>query len=142
MTRDDARQRVERFYEEFDKGNIATAVSAFSSDLEVIDPGIGRVRGVASFRAYLESFKLAMPDGRIIVDRLDAHEDAVVVEGQFVGSHTGPISGPDGDIKPTGASVNVRFVNLWGLEGGIISSHHAYYDQLDLLTQLGLMKDT
>jgi steroid delta-isomerase-like uncharacterized protein len=142
MSVDSARQLVLRFYEEFDKGNIANAVSAFSNDLEIIDPGIGTMRGVAPFRAYLESFKQAMPDGRISVERLDAREDAVVVEGHFVGTHTGPLSGPGGDIPPTGAGVNVRFVNVWGVEGGTITSHHAYYDQLDLLTQLGLMKDT
>jgi ketosteroid isomerase-like protein len=38
--------------------------------------------------------------------------------------------------------VDVRFANVWRIEDGTITCHHTYYDQLDLLTQLGLVKDT
>ena len=133
---------VARFYEEFDKGNIAAATSAFSNEVEIADPGIGTVRGVGRFREYLESFKRVIPDGRVLVERLYNAGNAVIVEGRFVGTHTGPLRGPSGDIQPTGAPVEVRFANVWQIEDGTITCHHTYYDQLDLLTQLGLMKDT
>ena len=69
-------------------------------------------------------------------------DGAVTVEGHFVGTHTGPVIGPGGaTIQPTGASIRLRFVNVWRADGGVMKSHHSYYDQLDLLTQLGLMKD-
>ena len=133
---------VARFYEEFDNGNIAAATSAFSQEVEIADPGIGTVHGVGRFREYLESFRRVIPDGRAIVQRLYEAENVVVVEGRFVGTHTGPLRGPAGDIKPTGARVDVRFANVWRIEDGTITCHHTYYDQLDLLTQLGLVKDT
>jgi steroid delta-isomerase-like uncharacterized protein len=132
---------VARFYDEFDKGNIAAATSAFSDELEITDPAIGTVHGVGPFREFLESFKRAIPDGRAIVLRLYEAEDAVIVEGRFVGTHTGPLRGPGGEIKPSGADVDLRFANVWRIEDGAITCHHTYYDQLDLLSQLGLMRD-
>lgn len=132
---------VARFYEEFDKGDIAAATSVFSEELEITDPGMGTVRGIGPFREYLESFKRAIPDGRAIVQQLYEAGNAVIVEGRLVGTHTGPLRGPGGDIQPTGASVNLRFANVWCVEDGTITCHHTYYDQLDLLTQLGLMSD-
>jgi len=46
---------------------------------------------------------------------------------------------PDGDIDPTGASVDLRFADISRVHDGRIVSYHTYYDQLGMLTQLGLM---
>jgi steroid delta-isomerase-like uncharacterized protein len=135
------RELVARFYEEFDAGDMAAATSAFSAEVEIVDPGIGTVRGAGPFREYLETFKRAMPDGQVIVEQLYETDEAVIVEGRFVGTHTGPLQGPNGEIRPTGASVNLRFANVWRIEDRTVAYHHTYYDQLDLLTQLGLMRD-
>jgi ketosteroid isomerase-like protein len=48
-------------------------------------------------------------------------------------------STPDGDIAPTGASVELRFADVSQVKDGKIASYHTYYDQLGLMTQLGLM---
>jgi ketosteroid isomerase-like protein len=64
--------------------------------------------------------------------------DAVIVEGRFVGTHTGPLACPDGDIEPTGASVDLRFADVSRVRDGKIVSYHTYYDQLGLLAQLGV----
>src|SRR4051812_19217283 len=107
------RELVAQFYEEFDGGDMAAATSAFSREAEIADPGIGTVRGAGPFQEYLEAFKRAMPDGRVVVEHLYEADDAVIVEGRFVGTHTGPLKGPNGDIRPTGSSVNLRFANVW-----------------------------
>ena len=134
------RELVAHFYEEFGVGDMAPATSAFSKDVEIADPGIGTVHGAEPFREYLQTFKRAIPDG-LVVERLLEADDAVIVEGRFVGTHTGPLKGPNGDIRPTGSNVNLRFANVWRIGDGNITCHHTYYDQLDLLTQLGLMRD-
>jgi steroid delta-isomerase-like uncharacterized protein len=136
------RELVAQFYEEFAAGDMAAATSAFSKEVEIADPGIGTVVGTRPFQEYLETFKRALPDGQAIIERLLEADGAVIVEGRFVGTHTGPLHGPNGDIRPTGATVNLRFANVWRIEDGTITHHHTYYDQLDLLTQLGLMRDT
>lgn len=63
----------------------------------------------------------------------------MVVEGRFIGTHAGPLASPDGDLEPTGASVDLRFADIVRVEHRQIVSYHTYYDQLGFLTQLGLM---
>jgi steroid delta-isomerase-like uncharacterized protein len=128
-----------RFYEAFVAGNIDAALSVCADDLEVVDPGMGRVRGRDRFRQYLETFKRAMPDARAIVEQSVESGETVAVERRFTGTHTGPLATEDGDVAPTGAAVDLRFADVSRVRDGKIVAYHTYYDQLGLLTQLGLM---
>jgi ketosteroid isomerase-like protein len=141
MSGNDALGLVSLFYERFDRGDIDDAVALFSEKLETTDPGMGTVYGLASFRSYLETFKRAMPDARALVEHIYEVDGTVIVEGRFMGTHTGPLSSPDGDVAPTGATVDLRFTDVSHVDGGVIVSYHTYYDQLGLLTQLGLMDE-
>jgi ketosteroid isomerase-like protein len=132
------RELVSRFYESFDRGDVDAALAVFSDDLETTDPGMGTVHGLPPFREYLETLKRAVPDARALVEQMYAAGDAIIVEGRFVGTHTGPLAGPNGDIEPTGASVDLRFADVSRVRDGKVVSYHTYYDQLGLLTQLGV----
>jgi ketosteroid isomerase-like protein len=83
-----------------------------------------------------------MPDAHAVIDSLAQADDTVIVEGRFVGTHTGPLASPDGEIDPTGASVDLRFADFSRVRDAKITSYHTYYDQLGLLTQLGLIGDS
>lgn len=139
MSAEDAAELLGRFYEEFDKGNLGEAVSAFSEQLEIIDPGMGMVHGRERFREYLHNFKRAMPDAHAVIEHLFASAETVVVEGRFVGTHTGPLATEDGDMAPTGAAVDLRFADVSQVRDGTVVSYHTYYDQFALLSQLGLL---
>lgn len=80
-----------------------------------------------------------MPDARAVIERSCEADDTVIVEVRFVGTFTGPLATDDGDLEPTGASVDLRFADFSRVRDGVIISYHTYYDQLGLLTQLGLM---
>jgi steroid delta-isomerase-like uncharacterized protein len=142
MSVNEAGEVVGRFYEAFGAGNLDEAMSACADDLEVVDPGIGQVRGSDRFRQYLETFKRAMPDARAVVEHTVASGDTVAVEGRFTGTHTGPLATDDGDVDPTGAAIDLRFADVSQVRDGKIVAYHTYYDQLGLLTQLGLMGDS
>ena len=135
-------QTASRFYERFDGGDIDAMLAVFSPELETIDPGMGTVHGLAPFREYLETLKRAMPDARAVIERIFEAGDAVIVEGRFVGTFTGPLASPEGDVAPNGAKVDLRFADVSSIRGGRIVSYHTYYDQLGMLTQLGLMGST
>jgi steroid delta-isomerase-like uncharacterized protein len=141
MSEGGTRALVAGFYEDFNSGDIDAAVAAFSEDLQTIDPGMGTVHGIEPFRDYLQTFKRAMPDARAVVEQMFEAGDSVIVEGRFVGTHTGPLASPDGDIEPTGASVDLRFADVSRVDDAKIVAYHTYYDQLDMLTQLGLLGD-
>jgi ketosteroid isomerase-like protein len=135
-------ETASRFYERFDGSDIDAMLSVFSPELETMDPGMGTVHGLAPFREYLETLKRAMPDARAVIERIVEAGDSVVVEGRFVGTFTGPLAGVDGDVSPNGAKVDLRFADVSRIRGGQIVSYHTYYDQLGMLTQLGLMGTT
>jgi steroid delta-isomerase-like uncharacterized protein len=135
-----ARELVTRFYEAFDAGDVDAVLSVFSDELETTDPGMGTVHGHGPFREYIETLKRAVPDARAVIDRMYDDGDVVVVEGRFAGTFTGPLASPDGDIDPTGATVDLRFADVSRARDGKIVSYHTYYDQLGLLTQLGVME--
>ena len=135
-------QTASRFYERFDGSDIDAMLSVFSPDLETTDPGMGTVHGVAPFREDLETLKRAMPDARAVIERIFEAGDAAIVEGRLVGTFTGPLSSPEGDVAPNGAKVDLRFADVSRIRDGEIFSYHTYYDQLGMLTQLGLMGTT
>jgi len=114
-------------------------LSVFSDELETTDPGMGTVHGHGPFREYIETLKRAVPDARAVIEGMYDNGDVVVVEGRFAGTFTGPLASPDGDIDPTGATVDLRFADVSRARDGKIVSYHTYYDQLGLLTQLGVM---
>ena len=67
--------------------------------------------------------------------------NTAIDEGFFVGTNTGSLQAPTGETIPaTGKSVRARAVDLATVENGVITSHRFYFDQLDFLSQLGLME--
>lgn len=135
-----ARELATRFYEALKAGDIDAVLSLFSEEMEAIDPGMETMHGHGPFREYIEMIKRALPDARGLIDEMHDAGDVVVVEGRFTGTFTGPLADPDGDIEPTGATVDLRFADVFRARGGKIISYHTYYDLLGELTQLGVME--
>jgi ketosteroid isomerase-like protein len=139
MLGSEAAEVVARFYEAFDEGDVDACAALADHDLEVIDPGLGTVHGPGPFRDYLATLKRAVPDAKAVIDSRHEVGETIVVEGRFAGRFTGPLASDDGDIDPTGATVDLRFADVSTVRNGKLVSYHTYYDQLGLLTQLGLM---
>jgi steroid delta-isomerase-like uncharacterized protein len=131
-----------QFYESFAAGDIDSAVAVFADHLETVDPGMGTVVGLPKFREYLEGFKRAMPDARAVISRMYEADDTIIVEGRLLGTHTGPLAGPDGDVEPSGRTIDVPFADFSRIQDGKIVAYHTYYDQISFLTQLGLMPES
>jgi ketosteroid isomerase-like protein len=63
-------------------------------------------------------------------------------EGFITGTHTQPLPVPNGeDIPPTGKRIRVRECDVVTVEGGVVTSHHFYFDQVEFLGQLGLLPE-
>ena len=50
--------------------------------------------------------------------------ETVAVEGRFIGTHTGPLATDDGDVAPTGATVDLRFADFSRVRDGKIVAYH------------------
>lgn len=124
--------------------------AAFSKDSEALralyapdavaeTPDQGAISGNDGIVAYLGEFLEAFPDASF--EPAHKHESGAnaVDEGYFVGTHTGPLTGPEGEtIKGTGKSVRMRACDIATVEGGVVTSHRFYFDNMDFLQQLGL----
>jgi ketosteroid isomerase-like protein len=134
----DQRNVVQEFYERFGEGDLDAAVAVFSPEVRITDPGLGTVKGLDALRGYLNGLKGPVPDARAIVERMFEIDDTVIVEGRFTGTNTGPLPGPDGDLPPSGRTVDLPFADFARVADQRIVEYRTYYDQLSLLTQLGL----
>jgi uncharacterized protein (TIGR02246 family) len=135
----EARDVLNRMTDAVFKGDAATLADCYAEDAVLVTPDYGEVRGrtaiVDYFRPYFEAFS------DIAWEEIRRHEagNVAIDEGYFTGTHTGPLSNPDGEpIDATGKTVRLRECDVATLAGGRITSHRMYFDQMEFLSQLGL----
>jgi hypothetical protein len=122
---------------------LSRLVQFFRPDIVLITPDVGELKGREQAAEYHRNFLEAFPDATVeVVAKHDAG-DTTIDEWIFHGTHTGPLPLPSGETLPaTGKRVAVRGVDVVSYAGGAVATHHAYFDQAQLLTALGLMPVT
>jgi len=109
----------------------------WSATAEFVAPGAA-ISGREQVLGFLGVFQEAFPEGRLEVRQLLVDGDAAAVEGAFVGVHDGVLRTPAGEVAATGGPVDLRWAALYRVEGDELVSEHLFFDQLDLLGQLGI----
>jgi len=121
-------------------GDAEAFSQCYSADAEITGPGGMRLLGQDGARQFLSVWFEAMPDNEISVTNEYVAGSVVVQEAVFSGTHTGNLTAPNGlVVPPTGRHVQAPYVDILVVEGDQIASDHLYWDQVELLTQLGLM---
>lgn len=110
-------------------------------DVEFMFGGV-TLRGRDELRSYIEALWTAFPDGKLAFGEQVLAEDAAATALVFTGTHTGPLMTPNGPIPPTGNRVTLHSASILTIKDGLIASEHGYSDQLEMMTQLGLMPAT
>jgi predicted ester cyclase len=112
-----------------------------ANDAVIEAPGDVRLEGGDATVGYATAWLTAFPDARIDVrDELVAG-DWVVQEFAFSGTHTGPLQSPMGEIPATNRPLRGRGVQIFRVRDGAVSDTRLYYDQVEVMTQLGLMPE-
>jgi steroid delta-isomerase-like uncharacterized protein len=116
----------------------------YTEDVVYEGPGGARISGLTDLKErYFDALVTAAPDRGSSDVVLIAEGDHVVEQARYVGTHTGTWRNPDGaEIPATGKKIDFPFVGIFQIRGGKISSIRIYYDQVEVLTQLGLMPGT
>jgi len=66
--------------------------------------------------------------------------DAAAIEYTSAGTQSGPFPLPDGELPPTNRAITIDAVGIATFDGnGRIKTQHEYFDQVDMLSQLGLL---
>jgi steroid delta-isomerase-like uncharacterized protein len=113
----------------------------YTDDVDYEAPGGARISGLADLKEkYFDALLTAAPDRGSSEVMLVAEGDQVVEQARYTGTHTGTWRSPDGvEIPATGKRLDFPFVGVFRVEDGKISSIRIYYDQIEVLAQLGLM---
>jgi steroid delta-isomerase-like uncharacterized protein len=137
----EAREVLDRLTDAVFRKDWEAVARLYAADAVVVTPDAGEIRGNEEVAAWYGEFLDAFPDARY--ESAYAHElgNTAIDEGYFVGTNTGTLRSPTGETIPaTGRSVRFRACDFATVEGGVITSHRHYFDQMEFLGQLGLME--
>jgi predicted ester cyclase len=104
-------------------------------------PGDVQIEGREAATQYAMAWLNAFPDARLTVKNELASGDWVAQEFTFEGTHEGTLSGPAGEIPATHRRLNGRGVQIFRVENDTVVDTRLYFDQVQVLTQLGLMPE-
>jgi predicted ester cyclase len=119
-----------------------SAISSFNApNIKYEAPGGVRLEGRDAATGYAMGWLNGFPDARLTVHNEVACGDYVVQECTFEGTHTGPLAGAGGTIPATGKKVVGRCVQVSRWQSGLATENRLYFDQVEVLTQLGQMPE-
>jgi predicted ester cyclase len=110
----------------------------FTEDAQLTGPGGLSGTGRQTQQLFYSIWNDGFPDNRVTNIRVAADGDMAVLEAVFEGTHTGLLHAPTGDIPPTGKRVSIPFVVTYSIGDGHITGFRLYFDQMDVVTQLGI----
>ena len=135
----EARRIADEFVEAFNAHDAARIRDLERDDVAFEAPGEVKLTGADAMTEYAMSWLRAFPDARMTVHNSVMSEGWAVQEFTFEGTHDDTLVGPAGEIPATHRHLTGRGVQVLKIEDGKIADAHLYFDQVDVLTQLGVM---
>jgi predicted ester cyclase len=132
-------ETMERVFRTWNARDKSAWMALLDPDLEIVLPGGVQLAGVEGANIFYALWHDAFPDNRLEPRRMIGEGDAVVVEAIFHGTHTGALNLPSGAVPPTNKRVSIPYVVIGTAVGSTFTRLNFYYDQVEVLTQLGLM---
>lgn len=117
--------------EVWEKGNLDFLQKVIHPDYMNRTAPPDRPRGPDGFRPV--AIREAFPDAILTVEDMVAEDDKVVTRYTIRGSHKGLFAG----VRPTGKRVVIHGMTLFRLSAGQVVESWSYWDDVDLLHQLG-----
>ena len=127
---------VKRFIEISNDANWGQLVDVVATDFRrhsaatAGDP----VKSLEEFIVLQEGFMTTFPDQHVRLDHMIAEGDHVAIRATYTGTQAGPM----GDFPASGNTVNGPFIAFFRIESGKIAELWVEWDNVDMLTQLGI----
>ena len=125
----------------FNAHDEAAIRSATADDCVFEGPGGVRLEGGDAVGGYAMTWLNAFSDATLDVDHLAVDGDWVAMTGTFRGTHDGTLASPNGDVPATGRRLEGRCSQFVRFADGKAVEEQLYYDQMDVIAQLGLMPE-
>ena len=113
--------------EMFNDSNFTKEVVMHASPSDIV--------GIDSARAYYANYLTGFSNIKFTIKDIFGQGDKLVKHWNFTGTHTGVFFG----IPATGKTLNIDGTTLVRMSGGKIAEERDFMDNLDMMTQLGLM---
>jgi predicted ester cyclase len=104
-------------------------------------PGDVHLEGRDAVTGYGMAWLNAFPDARFTINHELVDGDWVAQEFTFSGTHEATLPSPAGDIPATHKRLEGRGAQIFRVEGETITDTRLYFDQVQVMTQLGLMPE-
>jgi predicted ester cyclase len=138
----DSRPASDAWLAAFSAHDQAAIRAATADDCTFDGPGGVHLEGGDAVTGYAMVWLNAFSDARLHVDAVVVDGDWVAHTGRFIGTHDGTLASPDGDVPATGRRLEGRCSQFVRFVDGKSVEEHLYFDQMDIVTQLGLMPET
>ncbi|MFW6186926.1 MAG: ester cyclase [Actinomycetota bacterium] len=137
----DCRAEVERAVAALNDHDAAGSAAAYAPDAVVHTAASPEpVRGRAAIEQDTQQWTTAMPDMTMEIEELLVDGPTAAMRLLFVGTHTGPLMTPSGEVPPTGRRVSVPMAVLNRHdESGTTEVEHRHLDMTTMAQQLGLV---
>lgn len=126
-------------YSRYDQADWNGLKNYLASGVTLIVEATGeKFKGPDEVIRFMQTYKEAVPDETLRIQKQTSCEDLVVTEMIVHGTHTGVWRSPMGDIPPTGKTVDVPCLEVTQWKNGKITDIHQYYDRATVMNQLGI----
>ena len=92
------------------------------------------IESLDAFKEFIRNDRKSIPDQKLKMKMLIAEGDLVAFWGTYTGTHTGQM----GPFPPTGKSAELDFSGVHRLENGKVVETWVTWDNVTILSQLGL----
>lgn len=86
-------------------------------------------------RAFWAAFFTGLPDVVVTMEDIVVAGDRVVGRFVYRGTHTGELMG----IPATGARVEMRSIDIWRVDGGLLAEHWDELNLMEVFQQVGVL---
>jgi steroid delta-isomerase-like uncharacterized protein len=124
-------------HDAFNRRDFDAVIATFTASFSFADRPRDRTHNAQQFKdAFMQGWVDAFSDARVTEREYIDGGDVVVCRFTGRGTNDGPIEG----APPTGRTMNLPFVEILRFDSqGRVTGGEAIYDQVSILTQLGLM---
>lgn len=135
----EAKDTAVKFVAAFNAHDEKALLSLHAADIKFEAPGGVHLNNTHDATAYAMRWLKGFPNGKMTVRHEIVSGPWIIQEITMEGVHAGPLEGPMGIVPPTHKKVASKVVQILRIENGHIAEARVYFDQLDFMSQLGLM---
>jgi predicted ester cyclase len=135
---DDPRAVAMRWQDAYSEHDEQALRSVLADDARLVGPN-GVFSGRQAIGDYMMAWSDAFPDSRYTQEHVTVDGDTVVVESTFIGTQSGTLVDPSGDIPPSNRRVEARSAHAVVVSGGRVTEVRMYFDVFGFLSQLGVI---